>query len=66
MGLDLAANNSAVSDFNPRVSRELARIARDAIEKLAHNVPAAKHEVNREGARKTDEGKRGVPCCRVN
>ena len=58
--LHLAAHNSAIANLDPCVSRELISLACDAVEKLARDVPAAKHEVSGKRARKTDKRERCV------
>ncbi len=58
--LDIAAHHGAISHFNPGVSLKLIRLARDAIEELARNVAAAKHEVRGQALRETHKGERGV------
>jgi len=64
--LRLAAHNCAITDLDPGVSRKLIRFTRDSVEKLAHNMAASQHKVSRERTRKAHEGKRRVPCNRVN
>src|ERR1700730_4627470 len=64
--LRLAAHNSAITDLYPGVCCKLIRFTRDPVEKLAHNMAASKHKVSSERTRKADEGKRCMPCYRVN
>ncbi len=60
MRFNVAAHHGAISYFDPGVSLKLIRLARDAIEELARDVAAAKHEVRGQALRETHKGERGV------
>ena len=58
--LEFAAHHGTISDLDPGVSLKLIRVAGDAIEELAGDVAAAKHEVRGQALRETDKGQGGV------